>query len=249
MNIQIVSLFAQAIDDLQGFGVVGRAVDAGVITLGVCDPREFAQDTHRTVDDRPYGGGPGMLLKYEPVVAAIRKAKAKAPGARTIYLSPQGQRLTQATAARLAKLPALVLVAGRYEGIDERIIEAEIDEELSLGDFVLSGGELAAMVVIDCVARLLDGVLGHEDSAAHDSFSDGLLDCPHYTRPPSVESRDVPAVLMSGDHAKIAQWRRQQALGRTWQRRPELLDEDKLSGEDKRLLEAFKAEAKASAGG
>ena len=242
MDIQVVTLFPEMVMTLAGYGVTGRAIDNDVVQLGCINPREHSDDVHRTVDDRPFGGGPGMVMSYGPSVRAIRAATARQPGARRVLLSPQGRRFDQAAAARLAQLPALVLVAGRYEGLDERIIEAEIDEELSLGDFVLSGGELAAMAVIDAVARLLPGVLGHADSAAQDSFSDGLLEHPHYTRPPEIEGRAVPPVLISGDHAAIARWRRKQALGRTWLRRPDLLAAARLSDDDERLLSEFQAE-------
>ena len=244
-RVRVVTLFPERVTAVGEYGVTGRAVQRGRVELGCINPRDFTEDAHRTVDDRPFGGGPGMVMKFEPVVAAIRAARAEAPGAPCLLLSPQGERFTQATAERLAALPGLVLVAGRYEGLDERIVEAEVDEELSIGDFVLSGGELAAMAVIDSVARLLPGVLGHDASAAEDSFANGLLDCPHYTRPPEVEGRNVPSVLLSGDHAAIARWRRKQALGRTWQRRPDLLEQAALSAEDEQLLAEFKAELEA----
>lgn len=239
MQIRIVTLFPDRVLDVARFGVVSRGVEQGLLEVGGINPRDFATDTHRTVDDRPYGGGPGMVMKYEPLAAAIAAARAELPvGSPVLALSPQGRRFDQARARSLAQLDGLVLVAGRYEGIDERLIEAHVDEELSLGDFVLSGGELAAMVVVDAVARLLPGVLGDEASAANDSFSDGLLDCPHYTRPERVDGRDVPAVLLSGDHERIARWRRSEALGRTYLRRPELL-EGHLTNEDRALLDAW----------
>lgn len=239
MQIRIVTLFPERVLDVARFGVVSRGVEQGLLEVGGINPRDFATDTHRTVDDRPYGGGPGMVMKYEPLAAAIAAARAELPvSSPVLALSPQGRRFDQAKARSLAQLDGLVLVAGRYEGIDERLIEAYVDEELSLGDFVLSGGELAAMVVVDAVARLLPGVLGDEASAANDSFSDGLLDCPHYTRPERVDGRDVPAVLLSGDHERIARWRRSEALGRTYLRRPELL-EGNLADEDRALLEAW----------
>lgn len=239
MQIRIVTLFPERVLDVARFGVVSRGVEQGLLEVGSINPRDFATDTHRTVDDRPYGGGPGMVMKYEPLAAAIAAARAELPvSSPVLALSPQGRRFDQAKARSLAQLDGLVLVAGRYEGIDERLIEAHVDEELSLGDFVLSGGELAAMVVVDAVARLLPGVLGDAASAANDSFSDGLLDCPHYTRPERVDGRDVPAVLLSGDHERIARWRRSEALGRTYLRRPELL-EGNLADEDRTLLEAW----------
>ncbi|MFK8051740.1 MAG: tRNA (guanosine(37)-N1)-methyltransferase TrmD [Woeseiaceae bacterium] len=237
----VVSLFPEQVDQLGKFGVVGRGIQAGHVGMTCFNPRDFTDDKHRTVDDRPFGGGPGMVMRYEPWVGAIRAAKEQRPDAKCIALTPQGLRFDQAVARRCADMPSLILVAGRYEGFDERIIEAEIDEEWSLGDFVLSGGELAAMAIIDCVARLTPGVLGHEASAVEDSFSEGLLDFPHYTRPPEIEGRLAPSVLLGGDHAAIARWRRSQALGRTWLRRPELLAAMDLSDEDTALLETFKA--------
>ncbi|MGB5345196.1 MAG: tRNA (guanosine(37)-N1)-methyltransferase TrmD [Woeseia sp.] len=240
MQMQIVSLFPQMLDAVVDFGVVGRAVDRGLLRLSTQNPRDFADDTHRTVDDRPYGGGPGMVMKFEPLAAAIDAAQAALPaGCPVICLTPQGRRFDQASAQRLAALPGLTLVAGRYEGIDERLIESRVDEELSLGDFVLSGGEIAAMAVIDAVTRLLPGVLGDENSAAQDSFTEGLLDCPHYTRPEEIEGRRVPDALLSGDHARIARWREQQALGRSYLRRPDLLDRMTLTGEQQRLLDEY----------
>ncbi len=240
MQMQIVSLFPEMLDAVVDFGVVGRAVDRGLLRLSTQNPRDFADDTHRTVDDRPYGGGPGMVMKFEPLAAAIDAAQAALPaGCPVICLTPQGRRFDQASAQRLAALPGLTLVAGRYEGIDERLIESRVDEELSLGDFVLSGGEIAAMAVIDAVTRLLPGVLGDENSAAQDSFTEGLLDCPHYTRPEEIEGRRVPDALLSGDHARIARWREQQALGRSYLRRPDLLDRMTLTGEQQRLLDEY----------
>jgi len=210
-------------DALIDFGVTGRAIREGIVELGFWNPRDYAQDRHRSVDDRPYGGGPGMVMSAPPLLAAIREAKSAVGGqARVVYLSPQGQRLTQARATSLSSEEALVLVAGRYEGIDERVIESAVDEEISIGDYVLSGGELPAMVLMDAVIRLLPGALGHGDSAAQDSFSDGLLDCPHYTRPEMFEGRSVPEVLMSGDHDKIRRWRLEQSRQRTRERRPDL---------------------------
>ncbi len=240
MQMQIVSLFPQMVAAVADFGVVGRAVDRGLLALGYQDPRRFADDVHRTVDDRPYGGGPGMVMKYRPLQAAVTAAREALPeGSPVICLSPQGRVFDQAAAARLSALPGLVLIAGRYEGIDERLIEAVVDEELSLGDFVLSGGEIAAMAVIDAVARLLPGVLGDEASAAEDSFVEGLLDCPHYTRPEEIDGRRVPAVLLSGDHAAIARWRHQQALGRSFVRRPDLVAKLRLTDEQQGLLDEY----------
>lgn len=223
MRFGLVTIFPEMFDALIDFGVTGRAIRDGIVELGFWNPRDYAQDRHRSVDDRPYGGGPGMVMSAPPLLAAIREAKSAVGGqARVVYLSPQGQRLTQARAASLSMEVALVLVAGRYEGIDERVIESAVDEEISIGDYVLSGGELPAMVLMDAVIRLLPGALGHGDSAAQDSFSDGLLDCPHYTRPEMFEGRSVPEVLMSGDHDKIRRWRLEQSRQRTRERRPDL---------------------------
>ena len=222
---------------LTEYGVSGRAVKQGKVNVECWNPRDFAYDNYQTVDDRPYGGGPGMLMKIQPLQDAIRAAKqAAGEGAKVIYLSPQGRTLNQTAVTAMAQQEKLILVAGRYEGIDERLIEREIDEEWSLGDFVLSGGELAAMTLMDAVIRLVPGVLGHELSAAQDSFSEGLLDCPHYTRPEVYEGLAVPEVLLSGNHEKIRQWRLQQSLIRTWHRRPDLLDKLELNKEQQRLL-------------
>jgi tRNA (guanine37-N1)-methyltransferase len=223
------------------YGITGRALERGIAELGLWNPRDYTHDRHRTVDDRPYGGGPGMLMKVQPLRDAIHEARAAHPArSHVVYLSPQGRQLDQAGVRELAQHEHLVLIAGRYEGVDERLIETEVDEEWSIGDYVLSGGELAAMVVIDAVMRLLPGVLGHEDSAQQDSFSDdGLLDCPHYTRPELFQGMTVPEVLLSGDHAAIARWRRKQAIGRTWLRRPELLKKLELDEEQQRLLQEF----------
>lgn len=240
MHIAVVSLFPEMVSQVGEYGVVGRAVERQILSLDCQNPREHAEDAHRTVDDRPYGGGPGMVLKYEPTAKAIRAAKDRLPeGSPVICLSPQGTAFDQATARRLAGMQGMVLLAGRYEGIDERLIENEVDEELSLGDFVLSGGEIAAMAVIDAVARLLPGVLGDEESALQDSFTDGLLDHPHYTRPEQIAGQRVPAVLLSGDHARIARWRYKQALGRSFLRRPDLVRKLNLDGEQRKLLDEF----------
>ncbi len=240
MKIGIVSLFPEEVRQVTRFGVVGRAADRGLVDLEVENPRDYADDVHRTVDDRPYGGGPGMVMRFEPLARAIRTLRGRLPdGAPVVALSPQGRRFDQAKAAELAALDGFMLVAGRYEGIDERLIEAEVDEELSLGDFVVSGGELPAMLVVDAVTRLLPGALGAADSALEDSFSEGLLDHPHYTRPELVEGQRVPDVLLSGDHRRIARWREQQALGRTLARRPDLLTEEKLTAEQRELLEEY----------
>jgi tRNA (guanine37-N1)-methyltransferase len=240
MQIAVVSIFPEFVRQVGEYGVVGRAVARQLLSLLCRNPRDYAEDVHRTVDDRPYGGGPGMVLKYEPTARAICQARQDLPdGSPVVCLSPQGRVFDQDTARRFAELPGFVLLAGRYEGIDERLIENEVDEELSLGDFVLSGGEIAAMAVIDAVTRLLPGVLGDEDSAAQDSFMEGLLDHPHYTRPESVDGQRVPAVLMSGDHARIARWRYKQALGRSFLRRPDLVKKMNLDREQRKLLDEF----------
>jgi tRNA (guanine37-N1)-methyltransferase len=218
-------------------------LERGIFQVDCFDPRDYTADLHRTVDDRPYGGGPGMVLKVEPMRSAVRDAlKVLPPGSRRVYLGADGLRFEQRMAREACAWPGLVLIAGRYEGIDERFIEQEIDEEWSIGDYVLSGGELPALVVIDAIARLMPGTLGSSESALQESFSDGLVDWPHYTRPQTLEGRDVPAVLASGDHAAIARWRLQQALGRTWLRRPELLERRGMSDEERELLEEFKKE-------
>lgn len=243
MDIAVVTLFPDLVAPLARFGVVGRAVQRGQARLVLEDPRAYADDVHGTVDDRPYGGGPGMVIKVEPFRTAIRAARARvAAGSPVLFLSPQGERFDQAAARRFAALPGLVLVAGRYEGFDERLIEAEADGELSVGDFVLSGGEIAAMLVTDAVLRLRPGVLGDDQSAEQESFSDGLLDYPHYTRPEVVGDRAVPPVLLGGNHEQVRRWRRKQALGRTRLRRPDLLAGRELSAEDRVLLDEFFAE-------
>lgn len=240
MKIDVVTLFPPMFEALSAYGVTGRALERGIVELGLWNPRDYTRDRHRTVDDRPYGGGPGMLMKVQPLRDAIHEAKASRDGpSHVVYLSPQGRPLDQAGVHELAGQQHLVLIAGRYEGVDERLIETEVDEEWSIGDYVLSGGELAAMVVIDAITRLLPGALGHEDSAQQDSFSEGVLDHPHYTRPEVFEGRAVPQVLLSGDHAAIARWREKQALGRTWLRRPELLTRAQLSEREQQLLQEF----------
>lgn len=247
MWIGVVTLFPEMFEAITRHGVTGRAVRNGLLDVQCWNPREFTRDKHRTVDDRPYGGGPGMLMKVQPLRDAIHAAKQTAgEKTRVIYLSPQGRRLDHAGAKELAASERLILVAGRYEGIDERLVETEIDEEWSLGDFVLSGGELPAMVMIDAVSRLVPGVLGHQDSAAEDSFSDGMLDCPHYTRPEKLDDMSVPDVLLSGNHEAIRRWRLKQQLGRTWQRRPELLEELVLDKEQRSLLNEFIRETETS---
>jgi tRNA (guanine37-N1)-methyltransferase len=243
MRIEVVTLFPEFVSDAVRFGVLGRAIQRGQVSVHASTPREFADDPHKTVDDRPYGGGPGMVLKIEPTRSSIRAAKARLPeGARAVYLAADGSRFTQAKAHELAQLPGLMLLAGRYEGVDERLIEIEIDESISIGDYVLSGGELPALVMIDAIVRLLPGVLGDDASAQQDSFSEGLLDWPHYTRPDVFEGRAVPEVLASGNHAAIRRWRIKQALGRTWLRRRDLMESMSLSSEQRRLLDEFLAE-------
>ena len=240
MHFDVISLFPEMVATIAEFGVVGRAQRSGLVTLEIENPRDHTSDVHRTVDDRPYGGGPGMVMKYEPLAGAVAAARERAPaGSPVVYLSPQGRVFDQAEAQRFASQPGLILLAGRYEGIDERFIESQVDEELSLGDFVLSGGEVAAMAVIDAVARLLPGVLGDDESAAQDSFMEGLLDHPHYTRPEDIDGRKVPDVLLSGDHAEIARWRLKQALGRTFERRPDLVEKLGLSEEQQLLLDEY----------
>lgn len=240
MHIEVVTLFPELVATVGHHGVVARAAERGVFNLVCRDPRDWTSDAHRTVDDRPFGGGPGMVMKPEPLRAAMQCAGRSSPaGSRRIYLSPQGRPLTQAAIEELARAPGLILLAGRYEGIDERILDADIDEEWSLGDYVLSGGELAAMVLIDAVVRLLPGALGDADSADRDSFADGLLEGPQYTRPATFDGRPVPPVLLSGDHGAVARWRRQQSLGRTWLRRPDLLAERELGRDDRQLLDEF----------
>lgn len=247
MWIGVVSLFPEMFDAISRYGVTGRAVTQGLLELEFWNPRDYATDRHRTVDDRPYGGGPGMLMKVETLRQAIHAARDKAEAhagrpAKVIYLSPQGRVLDQRGVQALVDAGPLVVVAGRYEGIDERVVEADIDEEWSIGDYVLSGGELPAMVLIDAAARLVPGVLGHRDSALEDSFNDGLLDCPHYTRPEEIDGRKVPDVLLSGHHGEIKRWRAKQSLGRTWLRRPDLLQDKALTREQRRLLDEFIAE-------
>jgi tRNA (guanine37-N1)-methyltransferase len=240
MRFDVISLFPDMLASAASCGVTGRAIEKGIVELSVWNPRDYTQDNHRTVDDRPYGGGPGMVMKYEPLRDALEQAKNSVSGsAKVVYLSPQGKPISQDLLYQASKLEQLILIAGRYEGVDERFIETCCDEEWSLGDFVISGGELAALVVIDGVSRLLPGVLGAEDSAKQDSHIDGLLDCPHYTRPENINERQVPGVLLSGNHAEIARWRLKQSLGKTWQKRPDLLQNKILSKEQQDLLEEF----------
>jgi len=243
MRIAVVSLFPQMIREALNHGVVGRALERGVFKVDYFDPRDYTRDTHRTVDDRPYGGGPGMVLMALPTRSAVRDAAALLPaGSRRVYLGADGRRFEQSMAREASGWPGLILVSGRYEGLDERLIEHEIDEQWSIGDYVLSGGELPALVVMDAIVRLMPGTLGSSESALQESFSDGLVDWPHYTRPQALDGHEVPAVLASGDHAAIGRWRLQQALGRTWLRRPELLERRGMSEEERELLEEFKIE-------
>ncbi|WP_456416635.1 tRNA (guanosine(37)-N1)-methyltransferase TrmD [Thiolapillus sp.] len=238
MRFDVVSLFP-AMFEAAKQGVTGKALQGKQASLHLWNPRDYTEDHHRTVDDRPYGGGPGMVMKVDPLKAALRQAKQAAPHSRVIYLTPQGRRFDQKAAREMARRSGMILLAGRYEGIDERLVDCCVDEEWSIGDYVLSGGELAAMVIMDAVIRLLPGVLGHAESAQQDSYMNGLLDFPQYTRPDDLDGRDVPEVLLSGDHAAIERWRLQQALGRTWLRRPDLLEQRELSDEEQRLLEEF----------
>ncbi|RDH81243.1 MAG: tRNA (guanosine(37)-N1)-methyltransferase TrmD [endosymbiont of Galathealinum brachiosum] len=242
MRFDVVTLFPEMVESVADVGVLGRAVKNGQIQLNSWNPRDYTKDKHRTVDDRPYGGGPGMLMKVEPLKLAIEGAKKKAANSRVIYMSPQGRKVTQQDVVKFAEQPGLIIIAGRYEGIDERIIESHVDEEWSIGDYVLSGGELPALVLIDAIARMIPGVLGDENSAQQDSFMQGLLDCPHYTRPEEIDGRKVPQVLLSGNHRDIDRWRLQQSLGRSWLRRADLIDALNLTDEQKQLLEAFQQE-------
>ena len=240
MQIDVVTLFPEMFKVLTDYGVTGRAINRGIVELGFWNPRDYSEDTHNTVDDRPYGGGPGMVLMMRPLREAIRRARTSSDKpARVVYLSPQGRKLDQKAMKEMAGHQRVVLVCGRYEGVDERLISAEVDEEWSIGDYVLSGGELAAMVCIDGITRLLPDALGHELSAEQDSFVSGLLDHPHYTRPEEVDGMPVPDVLLSGDHAAINRWREKQSLGRTWLRRPDLLEQLDLSVEQQQLLDEF----------
>lgn len=247
MWIGVISLFPEMFRAITEHGVTGRAVKSSLLQIECWNPRDFTHDKHRTVDDRPYGGGPGMLMMVQPLRDAIHAAKqAAGDGAKVIYLSPQGRKLTQAGVTELATNQTLILVAGRYEGIDERVIQTEVDEEWSIGDYVLSGGELPAMTLIDAVSRLVPGVLGDQASAEQDSFTDGLLDHPHYTRPELLDGLAVPEALTSGNHEVIRRWRLKQSLGRTWQRRPELINNLALTDEQESLLAEYVREVRDS---
>lgn len=245
MRFDVITLFPEWVTTVISQGVVGKAADKGLLTLNCINPRDYASDVHQTVDDRPYGGGPGMVMKADCVLQAIRAAKCKNAG-KVLYMSPQGKPLSQAALQQLATEESLIVLCGRYEGIDERVLALEVDEEYSLGDYVLSGGELGAMVLIDGLGRLLPGALGHVESAQQDSFTNGLLDCPHYTRPNQVEGQFVPDVLKSGDHGAIAKWRRKQSLGVTWLKRSDLLAGKILQPADEKLLDEYKQEYKVS---
>lgn len=243
MRIEVVTLFPELIQAALKHGVLGRAIERGIVSVGCEDPRSHTRDVHRTVDDRPYGGGPGMVLKPEPMCAAIDAAAARMPaGSQRVYLSAQGVPLTQALVKEFSTLPGLILVAGRYEGLDERVIESRIDREVSIGDYVLSGGEFPALCVIDAMVRLIPGVLGDERSNVEESFDQGLLDWPHYTRPVEFEGRKVPEVLQGGHHADIQRWRLKQAVARTWLRRPDLIARGGLPADAAKLLDEFLAE-------
>lgn len=243
MHFGLVTLFPDAVVSLLELGVTGTALKNGLATLATSNPRDFCTDAHRTVDDRPFGGGPGMVMKLAPLEAAIDSALENAPaGTKTVLLSPQGRRFDQRLAADTARSSGLILVCGRYEGVDERLVTRRIDEEWSIGDYVLSGGELAALVIMDAVVRLVPGALGHPQSAERDSYVEGLLDHPHYTRPENYDGAIVPPVLLSGDHAAIRRWRLKQALGRTLERRPRLLEERQLSDEERKLLAEYQRE-------
>ncbi|MFI4917966.1 MAG: tRNA (guanosine(37)-N1)-methyltransferase TrmD [Legionellales bacterium] len=240
-HLGVISLIPEILESLN-YGISGRAIEQGLAKVDHWNPRDWASRPYRQVDDKPYGGGPGMVMMYEPLHEAVTHARSQMPAhCKTIYLSPQGKVIHQSDLNKIAKdHQPLLFIAGRYEGIDERIISQHVDEEWSLGDFVLSGGELAAMVFIDAIIRLIPGSLGHLGSAEQDSFMNGVLDCPHYTRPASINGLDVPPVLLGGNHKKIEQWRRKQALGKTWRVRPELLEKVQLSETDKQLLDEFK---------
>ncbi|MDP2904126.1 MAG: tRNA (guanosine(37)-N1)-methyltransferase TrmD [Methylovulum sp.] len=242
MRFDVVTLFPEMVTTAASYGVTGRALERNIATLAVWNPRDYTYDKHKTVDDRPYGGGPGMVMKYQPLHDAVTDAKkitTVTENRKVICLSPQGKPITQDLLSKAVKLSQLILIAGRYEGIDERFVELDCDDEWSIGDYVISGGELAALIVIDAITRLLPGVLGDAESAVQDSHVSGLLDCPHFTRPEQLEACSVPDVLMSGNHADIARWRMKQALGRTWQRRPDLLKKKNLNAEQEHLLKEF----------
>lgn len=241
MDCHVISIFPEMFSAITEQGVISRAMKQSILSLTTHNPRDYADDKHSTIDGRPFGGGPGMLMMPEPMIKVINAARSKAkPGAKVVYLSPQGKRFDHCAAVEFAKRDSLILLAGRYEGIDERVLAHHVDEEWSIGDFVLSGGELPAMVMIDAIARLLPDSLGNQQSAEQDSFVHGILDCPHYTRPEEFDGHRVPDVLLSGNHQAIQEWREQQALGRTWERRPELLEKIDLTEAQKLLLNEYK---------
>jgi len=243
LEVTIITLFGDMFGALTDHGITGKAVESGLLKVNCINPRDFTVDVHRTVDGRPFGGGPGMVMMVEPLQKAIESARGQLQEAPVLYMSPQGRLLDQGGVRELATRSSLIFLAGRYEGVDQRLIDREVDEEWSIGDYVISGGELAAMVMIDAICRNIPGVLGHEQSAAEDSFYQGLLDCPHYTRPEVTDSGDrVPGVLLGGNHEAIRRWRLKQALGRTWLMRPDLLAQKALDEEQRQLLEEFKQE-------
>ncbi len=242
MRIDVITLFPEMVEQVIKYGVVGRAADQNLLDLECWNPRDYTVDKHRTVDDRPYGGGPGMLMKVQPLEETIQAVRQKNPQAQLVYLSPQGKPVDQDMLAKQVDAGSVIFLCGRYEGIDERLVQQEVDQEWSIGDYVISGGELAAMVCIDAMTRLLPGALGHEQSAQQDSFSDGLLDYPHYTRPEEYNGIKVPEVLMNGNHRHIEDWRERQSLGRTWQKRPDLLKLIVLDDRQQALLNDFKDE-------
>jgi tRNA (guanine37-N1)-methyltransferase len=242
VRIDVITLFPEMVEQVIKYGVVGRAADQNLLDLECWNPRDYTVDKHRTVDDRPYGGGPGMLMKMQPLEETIQAVRQKNPQAQLVYLSPQGKPVDQDMLAKQVNAGSVIFLCGRYEGIDERLVQQEVDQEWSIGDYVISGGELAAMVCIDAMTRLLPGALGHEQSAQQDSFSDGLLDYPHYTRPEEYKGRKVPEVLMNGNHRHIEDWRERQSLGRTWQKRPDLLKLIVLDDRQQALLNDFKDE-------
>jgi tRNA (guanine37-N1)-methyltransferase len=244
VRIDVITLFPEMVEQVVKYGVVGRAADQSLINLECWNPRNYTLDKHRTVDDRPYGGGPGMLMKVQPLEETIQAVREKNPQAQLVYLSPQGKPVDQDMLAKQINTGSVIFLCGRYEGIDERLVQQEVDQEWSIGDYIISGGELAAMVCIDAMTRLIPGTLGHEQSAQQDSFSDGLLDYPHYTRPEEYKGMKVPEVLMNGNHRHIEDWRERQSLGRTWQRRPDLLELKVLDDRQLALLNDFKDELK-----
>ncbi|MGY8814191.1 MAG: tRNA (guanosine(37)-N1)-methyltransferase TrmD [Gammaproteobacteria bacterium] len=242
LHIAVVTLFPEMFKIVQDYGVTGRAVKNSQVMVSTYNPRDYVEDVHRTVDDRPYGGGPGMVMMVKPLQEAIRTAKQSLINGKVIYLSPQGTRLEQKSVSKLVEYQELILISGRYEGVDQRLIDNEVDEEWSIGDYVLSGGELPAMVLIDAMTRIIPGVLGDNESANQDSFMNGLLESPHYTRPEEINGNRVPQILLSGDHEKIRLWRLKQSLGTTWEKRPDLLSDMKLDDEQKRLMAEYKNE-------